>query len=276
MNDDSLSASPLGKQSASVFSYTPSLLHPIPRAVGREALGLRSDALPFQGLDVWTLYELSWLDAGGKPQNAMGQLQVPCDSPYLVESKSLKLYLGSFSQSVFTSIADVSAAIERDLSALLCSPVDVSLYEGANTPALTPTALPGECIDSLAITTDCYTPDPSLLQRGDDEIVEEDLYSDLFRSLCPVTGQPDWASVCIAYRGPAIDHQSLLKYLVSYREHAGFHEQCVEQIFVDIQSLSQPELLIVYARYLRRGGLDINPYRSSSGRIPLLRRLIRQ
>ena len=281
MNDDSLTTGPLGQQSEYSDRYTPSLLHPIARAPGRQALFPERRApeqgeLPFAGVDVWTLYELSWLDQRGKPHNAMGQLQVPCDSTYLIESKSLKLYLGSFNQSTFASPAEVSETIERDLRAVLGAPVDLTLYDGANPQALAPTVMPGECIDDLALTTDCYTPAKALLEFGGDHLEEEQLYSDLFRSLCPVTGQPDWASVCIAYRGRAIDHASLLKYLVSYRDHAGFHEQCVEQMFVDIQERCQPEFLTVYARYLRRGGIDINPYRSSLARMPLIRRLIRQ
>ena len=267
---------PLGKRVESVSVYTPSLLCTIPRQVAREGLGIGPDRLPFRGVDVWSAYELSWLNARGLPELAMAEFVIPCDSPNLVESKSMKLYLNSLNQTRFSSVADVATTIERDLCANVGAPVTVELVAVAGAQNFRPAEFEGDSLDLQDVGISRYQPDKTLLSIASLTTVDERLYSDLFRSLCPVTGQPDWASVTIAYRGPAIDRGGLLRYLVSYREHAGFHEQCVERIFLDLLEQCRPRELTVYARFLRRGGLDINPFRSNQTDLPPSIRLVRQ
>lgn len=252
----------LGRDTAYPTHYDPSLLFAIPRAHGRAELALPG-ALPFAGHDRWHAYELSWLDARGKPHVATATFVVPCDSPNLVESKSLKLYLNSLNAHRFAHEADAWRTIADDLSHAAGATVAV-------TPGLPPWVDVADdaatCIDALEVSIDDYgPPDASLLAIADAGVVEETLRSDLLKSNCPVTGQPDWASVRIAYRGPRIDRAALLRYLVSFRDHAGFHEQCVERIFVDVLARCAPETLSVEARYTRRGGLDINPWRATPG-----------
>ena len=266
--------SPLGKSIAAVSVYSPALLYPVPREQARQGLGISGERLPFQGVDVWTAYELSWLDGRGKPQVAMGRMVFSCDSPNLVESKSLKLYFGSLNQTRFDEVSELREVIAADLGRAAGAAVEVVLMPLADAPPIS--RLAGDCIDGQDIATDCYTVNSDLLHCADGELVEEQLYSDLFRSLCPVTGQPDWASVAVQYRGSPIDRASLLRYLVSFRNHAGFHEQCVERIYLDIMAHCRPERLGVYARFLRRGGLDINPWRCSDAGLPLDIRLCRQ
>jgi 7-cyano-7-deazaguanine reductase len=232
---------------------------PIPRAPARAALGLGC-SLPFTGVDLWTAYEISWLDQRGKPMVAIGHFRVPAESPYIAESKSVKFYLNSLNQMRFPSAARVEQAISEDLSRACGSPVAVKLVAPTEERKLV--ELPGESIDELDVDVAHYFPRPELLQAGG-EIVEETLVSNLFKSNCPMTGQPDWASVSIGYRGPRIDRSSLLCYLVSFRQHGSFHEHCVEQIFVEIGQRCAPERLTVYARFTRRGGIDINPFRSN-------------
>ena len=261
MNANTTANSPLGRETAYPEQYDPSLLYPIPRAPARAQLGIASDSLPFIGIDRWQAFELSWLDPRGKPQVATATLQVPADSPNLVESKSLKLYLNSFNASRFDDAEAVRARIGADLSQAAGAPVTMAF----GLPALAATA-EADNIDGLDIAIDSYgPPDPTLLHADAAEIVAETLHSALLKSNCPVTGQPDWADVTIAYRGPRIDRAGLLRYLVSFRDHAGFHEQCVEQVFVDLLARCAPQQLSVEARYTRRGGLDINPWRATPG-----------
>ncbi len=267
---------PLGKSIAAVDHYTPSLLCPLPRDATREEIGLNPARLPFNGVDIWNLYEVSWLNEMGKPQVAVGQLVVPCESPYLVESKSLKLYLNSFNQSRFASRREVARTIEADLSAALATPLSIKLWPLATAQGNALGVMAGECLDDIELRVAQYHPNANLLALASSQPVQQQLYTDLFRSCCPVTGQPDWASVQISYSGPAIRKASLLHYLVSFRDHSGFHEQCVERIFVDIRARCQPQHLSVYARFLRRGGIDINPFRSTGHGHPEHCRLVRQ
>lgn len=264
--------SPLGREVAYPRHYDATLLYPIPRRLGREAIGVAA-ALPFAGHDRWNAYELSWLDAGGKPHVATATLQVPADSPNLVESKSLKLYLNSFNASRFADAEAVRARIEADLSQAAGAPVTMAF-------GLPPLEQAGDaiCIDGLDIGIDAYgPPDAGLLTANPNDIAEETLASALLKSNCPVTGQPDWADVALRYRGPRIDRAGLLRYLVGFRDHAEFHEQCVERIFVDVLARCAPQWLAVHARYTRRGGLDINPWRASAGiAAPAALRTVRQ
>lgn len=266
---------PLGKQIPAVSAYAPALLCAIPRAETRLAWLAPGAGLPFVGRDVWHAYEVSWLDQRGKPQVAVARFDVPCDSPCLIESKSLKLYLNSLNQSRFRSAGAVSELIARDLSAAAGAGVRVALCGVAEAALLQPGAAQGESLDGLDVAADVYLPDAGLLTAAG-AAVSEQLYTELFRSLCPVTGQPDWATVVIGYRGPAIERAGLLRYLISFREHAGFHEQCVERIFVDVSARCRPESLSVRAHFLRRGGLDINPCRSSAPEVDCAMRLLRQ
>ncbi|RQS74906.1 NADPH-dependent 7-cyano-7-deazaguanine reductase QueF [Burkholderia sp. Bp8963] len=255
--------SPLGKATVYATQYDASLLFPIPRAGAREQIGIPSP-LPFFGTDIWNAYELSWLNARGKPQIAVATFYVPAESPNIVESKSFKLYLGSFAQTTFDSVDAVRDALKRDVSAACGASVAVQLVSPHDFGKLEMDELDGLSLDRLDLEADVYEPDPSLLSAAHDEApVEETLVSDLLRSNCPVTGQPDWGSVQIHYVGPQIDHAGLLRYIISFRNHTGFHEQCVERIFVDILRACKPVKLAVYARYTRRGGLDINPFRTN-------------
>lgn len=265
----------LGQQSAYISQYTPSLLQPVPRSLNRDDLGLRGE-LPFQGCDVWTLYELSWLNAKGKPVVAIGEVFVPATSTNLIESKSFKLYLNSFNQTRCDSLEAVQALLVQDLSGCAGAPVSVTLFTLDQAPHQI-AQLPGECIDSLDIEVDGYEFDETLLQgAAGREIVEETLHSHLLKSNCLVTSQPDWGSVVIHYRGPRLDREKLLRYLISFRQHNEFHEQCIERIFTDLKHFCAPEQLTVHARYTRRGGLDINPFRSDWESVPANLRLIRQ
>ncbi|KFN50545.1 NADPH-dependent 7-cyano-7-deazaguanine reductase QueF [Arenimonas composti] len=260
--------SPLGKPVGYGADYDPSLLFPIPRAQQRAALGLDAE-LPFTGVDFWNAYELSWLDSRGKPRVAMAELRVPAASPNLIESKSLKLYLGSYAQQQFGDTDSLRAQLVRDLGEACGAPVTVVLTPVASNNAAIIENLEGEVIDDLPVEITHYGPPrPDFLQVDDEKKVDEVLVSHLFRSNCPVTGQPDWASLQIRYAGPRILRDGLLRYLVSYRMHADFHEQCVERIFMDLMQHCTPSRLAVYARYTRRGGLDINPFRATPG-LPL-------
>ena len=261
--NDPSHASPLGKATAYQSRYAPELLYPIPRQLKRSEIGIADNALPFVGEDLWNAYELSWLNPKGKPVVAVGCFRVPADSPNLIESKSFKLYLNSFNQTTFDSLEAVSEIMARDLSAAAGGPVSVTLQALSSGPTAAIGLPEGILIDDLDIACDRYQPAPELLATQPGETVEETLYSHLLKSNCLVTGQPDWAMVVIRYRGRPIDRAGLLRYIVSFREHNEFHEQCVERIYSDIQRHCQPEALAVYARYTRRGGLDINPFRSS-------------
>lgn len=269
--------SPLGKSSEYVSTYTPSLLFPIPRAAKWAELGLSADTLPYTGVDVWNCFELSWLLPSGKPVVAIGEFSIPADSPNIIESKSFKLYLNSLNQTPFASVDALEKVLVQDLSGAAGKPVGVKVRRLEEVEAEGVVSLPGVCIDDLDITVSSYDhPQPELLRCDPARIVEESLHSHLLRSNCPVTSQPDWGSVCITYTGAALDHASVLAYLVSFRQHSDFHEQCVERIFTDLQRLLQPQKLTVYARYVRRGGLDINPYRSTEALDFANGRLVRQ
>lgn len=253
--------SSLGREVSYPSQYDPGLLFPIPRAAARAEVGLEDNALPFVGHDRWHAFELGWLDLRGKPQVAVATVQVPCTSPHLVESKSFKLYLNSLNSTRFPDAEALLARIVADLSACAGAPVQVAF----GLPALCETPQ-GESIDGLDVDIDCYGPPrPAFLSADASHVVEETLVSALLKSNCPVTGQPDWATLSVRYRGPRIDRAGLLRYLVSYREHAEFHEQCVERIFSEISQQCSPQWLEVEARYTRRGGLDINPWRASPG-----------
>lgn len=255
--------SPLGKATVYANQYDASLLFPIPRAGAREQIGIGAP-LPFFGTDIWNAYELSWLNARGKPQIAIATFYVPAESPNIVESKSFKLYLGSFAQTAFESADAVRDALKRDVSAACGASVTVRLATPAEFRKLQMGELDGLSLDRLDLDAHVYETDPSFLTASHDEApVEETLVTDLLKSNCPVTGQPDWGSVQIHYVGAPIDHAGLLRYIISFRNHTGFHEQCVERIFVDILRACQPVKLAVYARYTRRGGLDINPFRTN-------------
>jgi 7-cyano-7-deazaguanine reductase len=255
--------SPLGKSVAWPDRYDASLLFPIARAIGREQLGLPGESPPFIGFDLWSAYELAWLDARGKPCVGMAELRVPADSPNLIESKSLKLYLNGFAHARIASVEALRERIAADLSNAAGAGVAVTPLHVMD--ALPIRELDGDCIDALDIATDDYGPPNPQHLRIDEYRDDETLVSHLFRSNCPVTGQPDWASVQLRYLGPRIDREGLLRYLVSFRTHDGFHEQCVEHIFRDVMVHCRPDALSVYARYTRRGGLDINPWRATSG-----------
>ncbi|HYQ99311.1 MAG TPA: NADPH-dependent 7-cyano-7-deazaguanine reductase QueF [Casimicrobiaceae bacterium] len=256
-----LRASPLGHAAAWSEGHDAGLLFPVERAPLRAELGL-GESPPFRGVDLWNAYELSWLDASGKPDVAIAAFAVPAESPRIVESKSVKLYLTALNLVRFASRDEVAATIARDLAAATGAPVDVGLTPPGAFARLPHAELEGDCLDGLVLDGGDEAPDPGTLESGGD-IVAETLMSRLFRSVCPVTGQPDYASVQIRYRGRRIHRARLLRYLVSYRRHPGFHEHCVERIFTDVWRRCGPDALAVYARFTRRGGIDINPFRTS-------------
>jgi 7-cyano-7-deazaguanine reductase len=266
---------PLGRPVEYSSTYTPSLLRSIERSHQRTPIGIFG-ALPFRGEDVWTCYELSWLNPKGRPEVAVLKLRVPCNSPCIVESKSLKLYLNSFAQTVFGTRAEVVTTLTSDLTVAVRAPVIVNVLDADQAPE--PIAkLPGRSLDRLDVECQVYHWCPDMLEVAGDEVtVRETLHTHLFRSLCPITGQPDWASVMVQYVGRRIPPTALLRYLVSFRNHAVFHETAVEQIFIDLRARCAPEHLTVYARYLRRGGIDINPFRSSDGADSPALRMMRQ
>ena len=243
--------------------YSPDVLCGVTRRENRQALGI-GNKLPFQGEDVWTAYDLTWLKPSGMPAVATATLQVPATSPNLIESKSLKLYLGSLAMSRYASADEVASLVAHDLSAVAGADVQVILHSLPGSQVVLP-PMPGICIDDSKVECNVWEVDPTLLRFVETDIVSEELHTHLLRSLCPVTGQPDIGSVLVRYRGPRIERAALLRYLVSYRAHQDFHEACVERIFVDLQKHCRATELSVYARYNRRGGLDINPFRSTMG-----------
>ena len=260
-------ASTLGKTVDYADHYDASRLFPIPRSAKRGELGIEAP-LPFAGVDIWNAWELSWLDPRGKPNVAIAEIRVPADSPCIIESKSFKLYLNGFNQERMDSREALRERIEADLSQAAGAPV-VARLKSLDAAAAEPMAEPaGHCIDDIDVDIDCYGPPRSDFLSASGEMVDEQLVSRLLKSNCPVTGQPDWATVQIGYRGPRIDRVGLLRYLVSFRRHDDFHEQCVERIFVDLMRRCVPARLTVQARYTRRGGLDINPWRSSVAGAP--------
>ena len=265
----------LGKETDYHNDYNLALLCPLLRAEGRQQLGLDSANLPFHGVDIWHNYEASWLNGKGKPQVAIVQLYFPAQSPFLIESKSLKIYFNSLNFKRFDGEDDVVKLLETDLSQASGAQVKVVLIP-VNTASQTQ-QLNGICLDDLDIEITDFALTPQVLKNNTDtDIISETLFSHLLRSNCPVTNQPDWGSVSISYIGRAINHESVLRYLISFRQHNDFHEQCVERIFSDISRYCQPEKLTVQAYYTRRGGLDINPFRSNVDFSPQFQRLVRQ
>lgn len=263
----------LGKQTEYPEHYSPECLEPIPRALSRGVLAIEGE-LPFSGVDLWTGYEVSWLDASGKPQVAIGYFEFDCQSEAIVESKSFKYYLNSFNQSQFNSWEQVAELMRADLAAACGGFVSVRLEPlGAAGSIDSPE---GRCVDDLALANAVYSPSKSLLLSEPETVVSEALFSHLLKSNCPVTGQPDWATLWVSYRGPKIVPESFLAYVVSYRQHQDFHENCVEKIFTDVLQQCKPEALTVYARYTRRGGLDINPFRTNSDLAVPSWRIVRQ
>ena len=268
--------SPLGRTTAQPVDYAPEVLHAIARAENRAQLGI-GESLPFHGTDIWNAWELTWLAANGQPQTATAAIRVPADSPNMVESKSLKLYLNSFAMTRQDSARAVAAVIARDLSACIGASVDVRLRDPAHLQAGVSTGrMPGVCLDGVDVDCSVWQVDAGLLRADPGHIVSEEFYTDALRSLCPVTGQPDIGSVAICYRGPRIDPAALLRYVVSYRQHSDFHEGCIERMFIDLEERCRPERLTVHGRYLRRGGIDINPFRSNFEDPPGSLRLWRQ
>ncbi len=264
----------LGRHTPVVREYAPHLLHAIPRAPARQTLGL-GQPLPFHGVDVWHAYELSWLDGDGKPVVRVGRFGVPARSPNIVESKSFKLYLNSLNGTRFSGDDAARATIVADLGAVVDATVTLELFP-VDDPSLAGVRLSGDLLDHLAVAPRTGGPDAAQLLVQPSSIVEETVYSHLLRSLCPVTGQPDWATVWLHYRGTAVERGSLLQYIIAYREHQEFHEQCVERMYCDIASRCEPQFLHIQAFYTRRGGLDINPFRSSDASARALPRLDRQ
>ena len=275
--DKTLSALKLGQKTEYKSQYDASLLQPVPRRLNRKGLGI-VETQPFnQGADVWTCYELSWLNPNGLPQVAIADIVIDFKSENLIESKSFKLYLNSFNQTKFASIEEVEQTLTRDLSQCASGQVLVKIHKLScytNQPIVN---FAGESIDEQDIQIDSYEFSNQYLNNvAEDEMVEEALVSHLLKSNCLITSQPDWGSVQIHYVGKRLNREKLLRYLVSFREHNEFHEQCVERIFTDLMRFAKPEKLTVYARYTRRGGLDINPFRSNFENVPENLRMARQ
>ncbi|MBT0729842.1 NADPH-dependent 7-cyano-7-deazaguanine reductase QueF [Rosenbergiella nectarea] len=276
-NHPTLSDLTLGKSTAYISDYQPSLLQAVPRSLNRDSLELDEGQLPFHGEDFWTLYELSWLNENGIPQVAIGDVALPASSQNLIESKSFKLYLNSFNQTRFSDWQSVEQTLVHDLSQCAQGEVRVTLHRLSDFAAQPIDDFAGEVIDEQTITVDDYQFNRDYLRGStSDESVEETLVSHLLKSNCLITQQPDWGSVMIHYKGKKINREALLRYLLSFRQHNEFHEQCVERIYMDIMALCEPQALTVYARYTRRGGLDINPWRTNQHFTPHNRRLARQ
>lgn len=269
---------PLGKLSTQPRVYSPEVLFPLPRSTHRALLPCAS-TLPFMGVDIWNAYELSWLGPRGKPEVAIAQIEIPYDSPMMIESKSFKLYLNSLNDTHFDNIASVKERLVRDLSACLKSSLSIKLFDSHAWSKLSFCQFEGTCLDRLDVEINPQDKPNAqwLIADLQSPPIEERLYSNLLKSNCPVTGQPDWASILISYSGPAMHQEGLLRYLIAYRNHQEFHEHCVEKIFCDIKMMCKPVKLSVYARYTRRGGLDINPYRTDNNTTwPVNTRLARQ
>ena len=261
-----LKALSLGQSTPYPEHYDPTLLQAVPRSLNRTPLSIEAHKLPFTGQDNWTGYELSWLNKKGKPCVAIGLFSIPATSPNLIESKSFKLYLNSFNQTRIGDIETLCQTLQNDLSDCAGETVSVTLLPPSQFEQVSIASWQAECIDEQDINIDHFDFSPELLTGSvdsDANNVEESLYSDLLKSNCLITNQPDWGSVLIKYQGKPINREKLLRYLISYRTHNEFHEQCVERIFSDIMQFCHPEKLTVYARYTRRGGLDINPFRSN-------------
>lgn len=268
----------LGKPTPCPEHYNPALLQAVPRALSRNLLGLQvAKELPFHGADIWTLYEVSWLNNAGLPQVAIGEISLSATSTHIIESKSFKLYLNSFNQTHFHTREVVCTLLANDLSYCANGEVTVTLRALVEFTGSSVLDFDGECIDDQPIHINDYTFSNHWLERAaSGPLVSETLISHLLKSNCLITHQPDWGSVQIRYRGARIDREALLRYFVSFRQHNEFHEQCVERIFCDLMHFCRPEILSVYARYTRRGGLDINPWRSNTQFSPINGRLARQ
>ena len=266
---------PLGKATSHPDRYAPDTLYRIDRADNRKRIGI-GRALPFSGVDIWNAWDLSWLDERGRPQAATAEIRIPADSPGIVESKSMKLYLGSFAMSEFASSGAVRDLITADLGTCTGSAVSVRIDTLVASQSRGLQRMPGAPLDRTGTECTEWEVNADLLRSDPGVVVSEELYSDALRSLCPVTGQPDLGSVLICYEGPRIDRASLLQYIVSYRRHQDFHENCVERMFVDLLDRCAAKKLTVYARYQRRGGIDINPFRSNFEDSPRNLRLWRQ
>ena len=278
--DHTLLHAPLGQSVQYPSEYDAGLLFPISRAEARREIGIQTSPLPFIGWDLWNAYEMSWLNVKGLPQVAILRVRVRCDSLNIIESKSFKLYLNSFNQTRFGDRQAVLDRLKQDLAAAAAGEIEVLMID-PNLFDLEPLReFEGIDLDQQDVEIDQYQPERALLNLAsaeNTEIVTEELFSRLLKSNCPVTSQPDWACVQIEYTGKKIDHASLLKYIVSFRMHNGFHENCVERIFSEIMQQCAPEKLSVFARYTRRGGLDINPWRATPGmKAPEWRRSARQ
>lgn len=270
--------SELGKKSLYESTYNPDKLFPIPRAGKRLEIGILSDKPPFYGFDRWNHYEVSWLNPKGKPMVGIGEIIYDCHTPCIIESKSLKLYFNSFNNTTITDTKALEDIVRKDLEARVGGPVSVNIHAlGGFAQRVMLAHFDGESIDTLDVSCSVYQVEPAFLAAGSDTVAEV-LCSDLLKSNCLVTHQPDWGSVQIAYKGPRIDREGLLKYLVSFREHNEFHEQCIERIFMDILSRCKPQSLTVTGFYTRRGGLDINPCRSTAPTVETTgtQRLVRQ
>ena len=259
-----------------VTTYTPSLLDAVPRSRQRASLGITEETLPFRGMDVWNAYEFTWLNHRGKPEIAQAQFLIPAKSQGIIESKSLKLYLGSYSGTRFANRGEVISTLESDLTIAARAPVSVTLMMAEQIQQAGFSALPGQSLDHLDIEMDEYYWNPEYLRIESDTTVRESLFTHLFKSLCPMTGQPDFASILVQYSGRSVSHEGLLKYLLSYREHGEFAEQVVERIFVDMMNRCSPDRLTVQAKFTRRGGIDINPHRSHDAEMPPETRVWRQ
>lgn len=272
-----LSGLTLGKATEYQAEYDASLLQGVPRKLNRDAINL-TDTLPFHGCDIWTGYELSWLNGKGKPMVAIADISLDLKSDNLIESKSFKLYLNSYNQTRFDSVEQVRDTLSQDLALCAQGEVSVKIIEPKQFTTQRVVELPGQCIDELDIEITDYEFKPEYLEDSTDakQMVAETLSSNLLKSNCLITSQPDWGSVMIRYQGPKIDREKLLRYLISFRQHNEFHEQCVERIFIDLKRFCHCAKLTVYARYTRRGGLDINPYRSDFEQAPESQRLARQ
>ncbi|EER46911.1 7-cyano-7-deazaguanine reductase [Actinobacillus minor NM305] len=276
-NDKSLSALKLGQKTEYKSEYDPSLLQPVPRKLNRDGLGITDVQLFNQGADIWTCYELSWLNLNGLPQVAIADVAVDFQSENLIESKSFKLYLNSFNQSKFASVEQVEQVLARDLSLCASGQVSVKVRKLSEYTQQPIVDFEGECIDEQDLKIESYQfSNQHLTGIAEGEVVDETLVSHLLKSNCLITSQPDWGSVQIHYVGKKLNREKLLRYLISFREHNEFHEQCVERIFTDLVQFAQPEKLTVYARYTRRGGLDINPFRSNFEPLPKNLRMARQ
>lgn len=275
--DESLSALNLGQKTEYKQYYDPTLLKAVPRKLNREQLGITHEQPFTQGADIWTLYELSWLNQNGVPQVAIGEIFLDFKSKNLIESKSFKLYLNSFNQTKFDSIEEVKKTLQQDLTQCASGQVLVEIYKLSDYNNQTIAHFEGEEIDEQDIQIDNYQFSTKHLENiAEGEECKETLISHLLKSNCLITNQPDWGTLQIRYQGKKLNREKLLRYIVSFREHNEFHEQCVERIFCDLMTFAKPKKLTVYARYTRRGGLDINPFRSNFETRPKNNRLARQ